>query len=806
MKFLLSCFYLFFFIILTSYGSEITGSVKSANNEPVTDASVYLEGTTKGSISNNSGDYKISYVTAGRYILIASSLGYKIEKKEIIIKADDKINIDFVLTQTPVFLDEVYVTADKREENLQKVPISLSAITTQKIEDLNIRQRTDLMAISPNTLIAESGSHLTNLINIRGMFPSNFFATTSLFYYDGVPIFGYGQNPMYLNDIERIEIIRGPQGTLYGRNALAGVINIVSKKPGNLSKANIEIGYGNYNDININAGITEALIKDKLFSRISAYYNSKDGYSTNTFLNTNAGGSKGYGGALNLRYFPVENFSAELFGNLEYIDENVWSLAANPATALDNPYKISRNIDSYVKKYNFLSSLKLTYNLSFMDIISTTAYQGISGLDWKYDADFSEKDLIAFSEKTPYNSISEELRFENNKGISNLKWVAGLFYISEKNDYDYDATIDGTRDLINQQLKASGLPFSINSLDQLTKGPNNIEGYAVFGQITYTIFDKLDVTAGLRYEKQSMDINTITAFQYSGSLPNPLPATLKPYLGFLNVADTMKRSDAFDFVSQKYSLSYRFDDLNMVYVSASSGFHGGGYNSGANKVVPIFDPENTWNFELGYKTTLFDNMLRINTDIFFIDWKNQQLLAIGNLSNPLQTIKNAGRTEIKGFELELSAIIIKGLNIDLSFGYLDSKLKEYSFTDQVNGKDTLYDYSGNKLPFSPDINSMISIKYEYPLTILNWKGKIALGVDYQYIGSYYASHLNLFESLPRSLINIKTGWFTDKYDLYLWVKNIADYHYIYGTYEYRGEQQAYLGAPRTFGISLKYKF
>ena len=650
---------LLMFFILSFYANatEIRGIVKDADGNLLPGASIRIEASRLGAVVNANGEYTIKNVKNGNYFIVASFLGFKTEKRMVAVESQPVI-ADFVLSPISLKIGEVVVTANKHEENLQSVPIAITAITSEKIEDLNITQRTDLMATSPNTLIAESGSHMTDLINIRGMFPSNFFSTTSLFYFDGVPIFGYGQNPMALNDIERIEIIKGPQGTLYGRNALAGVINVVSKKPSNTPSYKLGAGYGNFSNLNVNAGISQPLIKDQLFARVSAYYYSKDGYFTNndtstgTSVKSNAGWSKGYGGTLNLRYYPVETFSAELFGNFEYINESVWPLADNPTAALKNPYEISRNINSFIKKNNMMGSLKLNYNLNFMNIVSTTAYQGITGLDWNYDADFSDSDLLSLKETTPYKNISEELRFENNKGNSPLKWMVGFFYMYERNDYDYAGTLGAKHPQV-QQINAGINLFGmkINNLSQITKGPSSNTDLAAFGQATYTLFEKLDITAGLRYEQESMDINTVNSYDYTGTLPHPVPGLLQPVLGFLNAFDTLKRSDAFTFLSQKYSISYRLDESNMVYISASSGSHGGGYNSGNNKTVPYYKPENTWNYELGYKTTMFDNRLRINTDVFYIDWQNQQLLAIRDLSDPLQTIKNAGKTQIKGFEI-----------------------------------------------------------------------------------------------------------------------------------------------------------
>lgn len=783
---------------------EINGTIKNIDGNALIGARIQIENSKLGAVSDSKGRFVISNILQDNFFIIASYTGYKAERKEIIRNSKEKIELDFVMSEVAINLNDIVVTANKREENLQTIPVSVSAITSDRIEDLNIRQRTDLMAISPNTLIAETGSHLTDLINIRGVFPSNFFTATSLFYYEGVPIFGYGQNPMYLNDIERIEILKGPQGTLYGRNSLAGVINIVSKKPNNTTSCQLGLNYGNYNDVNINFGVSSPLIENQLFARLSGYYYSKDGYYTNTFNNSNAGWSKGFGGTVSLRYFPSEVFSAELFGNIEIIDESIWTMTNSPDSALANPFKFARNFDSFVKKNNLLGSLKLSYSLDFMNIISTTAYQNISGLDWKYDADFTQYDFLEFAERSPNNIFSEEIRFENKKNNSVIKWIAGVFYLSDENDQDYNVTLNGYKTQINQIIKPIGM--EITQLDQFTKGTMSVKNTAIFGNLTYTFLDNFDFTIGYRYEKGTSKSNWRTYLDYTGTLPNPVPDLLKPSLGFLNVVDTINRTLETDFLSHKYALAYRIDTENMIFASVTSGVHGGGFNSGVNKLYPTFDNEYTWNYELGFKGTFLDSKLRINSSIFLTDWSNQQLLVVGDLSNPLQTMSNAGKTQIKGYELELTAIITKGLSFNFSFGYLDAELTDYKFTDKKNGNDTLYDYSGNKLPFSPEINSLASFKYEYPADIFGIKGNLSINFDLQFIGSYYSSHINIFKSEPRNLFNSKFGYFTKNYDIYFWIRNLADLKYVYGTFEYRGGHEAFLGAPRTLGLSLNFKF
>jgi len=773
----------------------LAGKVTDNEGQALSGVSIYIDGTAKGTITNHDGSYTLKNVGNGRYFLVASMLGFKKERIEIFVHSAD-VNADFTLSQVSVDFNEVLVTANKHDENLRNVPIAITAISEDKIADLNIRDRTDLMASAPNTLIAETGSHMTDLISIRGMFPSNPFQSTTLFFYDGVPILGYGQNPMILTDLERIEIIRGPQGTLYGRNALGGVINVISKKPTNKSNLNGSFSYGNNNNYNANFGYSGPIIKDNLFFRASGYYYSKDGFYTNTFLNVNSGGSKGYGGTVNLKAVFNESFIADLFGNMEFIDENVWPFASSPEEALKNPYKIKRNFESYIKKLNLMGSLKLTYKTGFMDIVSTSAYEAVPKLDWYYDADFTEQNIYGYRETSPFKMFTEELRFESSADMITLRWVAGIFYSTDRNDDDYRIIIE------SDAVKSDPiLGKFLKTLENPTKGNHANQGMAAFGQATYSFLDKLDLTVGLRYDKQDVQVDTRTYYEFTSDLPK-IPDLI---LGFLSKVDTSKDKKSYEYVSQKYALSYKIDESNTVYFSASSGFHNGAFNSGANKDHPFYEPENTWNYELGYKAKLLDNHALLNITGFLIDWNKQQVLTIGDMKNPLQTITNAGRSQNKGVEFEFSAILFKGFMCSINLGYLDAKFKDFTFKDVKDGNDTVYNFAGNRLPFAPDANARVNVRYEEPLNLFGTGFNITTNLDYQYLDYYYMSHVNNGRSTARNLLNGSIGAYLKNYDLIFWMKNILDYRYIYAIYEYRGGTQAYLGAPRTLGVTLNIK-
>jgi iron complex outermembrane recepter protein len=787
------CLILLAISVTSSTALEIRGNVKNGAGEALAGASVYIEAMSYGVSCGPNGEYTLANLRPGTYVLVASIIGYRTEKKTVALRVTDKtVTVDFVLDQVATALGEVVVTAEKFDENLQRIPAAVTALDAERITNLALRERTDLSSLAPNTFVAESGSHMTNLINIRGIFPASFFEATSLFYYDGVPIVGYGMNPQYLSDLDRIEILRGPQGTLYGRNALAGVINIVSRRPNNMYHSQCEVSYGSYADRRVSAGVSVPVIPEKLFIRLSGYSSARNGYFTNTLLQKNAGETKGQGGALSLRYFPGDAFSAELMMNMESIQENPWPYAASPDEAFAHPYAIAMDVDNLVDKLNTIGALKLEYRTGFLNISSTSTYQGITRFRWQYDADFSPLDVLAYEDVHPKNQVfTEELRFESTYPSSPWHWVGGLFLSAEASDNQYNAILG------RYWTSPRGIP--IYPLVSATAGNNSTTCVAEFGQISYTFDNKLTVLAGIRNEMETIDLYATTRYLYHG-MPVPLPVPA------LQAIDTVNQSKDFSFVSPKFSLTYAFDEQHTIYASAARGFRGGGFNSGANKVVPFYEPENTWNYEVGYKTMLFDRRLRAGVTAFWIDWNHQQLLTVGDLSSPLQTISNAGKTISKGLELDLTAVPFQGCTVNLASGLLDATFDEFSFHELKNGKDTVYSYTGNRLPNAPPLTSTLSVAYERPVALAGLSGLFNIDLNWQFVDSYYMSHMNLYKSAPRNLLSGRIALSSKGYSLYFWGKNLLDHRYVYAVYEYRGGTQTLLGAPRTIGLGLSVQY
>lgn len=784
-------FGLFFLLTEILTGGEIHGTVTTAEGIPLVHATVQLEGSPRGTITDESGTYHLPDLREGAYVLTVSMLGYRTERHMVIIDTEDRIaTVDVTLTDVPIDLGEVVVTANKREERLESVPAAVTSVSAVRLDDMRIQQRSDLSSLAPNLLVAQTGSHLTDLINIRGMFPSTPFGATTLFYYDGVPIYGYGMNPVHLYDIERIEILRGPQGILYGRNALAGVIHVVSPKPTNRSRLNLEAEYGDYGVTRFLLGASAPLQPD-LFAHISGFYSGYDGYSTNTFLDRSAGDGTGYGGTAKLRYFPTASFDAELFAHAEYLDESIWPYASSPAEALANPYTFHNDVDSRIRKLNTLAALKLHGRIPGVDLHFTGTYQGVTDMFWRYDADFSPADIISFEDTGPSHVYSAELRAASIETSSVLNWHAGVFMSSEIKSHDYAAILG------EQWTSARGIPIS--PLEQRTTGTGTARAYAVFGQLSLDVLPRVRISLGARVEREDLSVETRTRYLYQNA-PDPLPV---PPFNSVELNDQTRSVDVF---SPAVTLRYGIDDLTFVYSSVSRGFHGGGFNSGANRRFPSYDPEYTWNYETGIKTRLFGDRLHLNTSFFFIDWEQQQLLVVGDLSSPLQTVTNAGRSTSKGVELEIAFIPFRGVSVDFAAGLLEATLDEYRFDTQISGRDTLYDYSGNSLPGAPRFMSRTAIRYAVPIQMFGVSFLCSAVLDYQFSDPYYTSHMNVFRSSARHLLGGKVGIATDHLAFFVWTGNLLDHRYVISVFEYRGGSQAMLGPPRSTGITLRWMF
>lgn len=670
-------------------------------------------------------------------------------------------------------LEIMTVTAEKREENIQDVPVSITALSETQIEDSGITSIKDLSLQIPNFNIVSWGTRRCSYIYNRGIGATN-NAPAVGFYVDDVAHFEWGTFDIELFDIERIEVLRGPQGTLYGRNTLGGVVNIITRKPENYAEGTTSVTFGNYDRQDYRVALRSPVIKDKLFFGLSGVYSDRDGYTDNDFLGEDVDDRESINGRVHLRWLPTAPLDITLSANVEKQDDGAYPLGALDQVQ-KNPHHVSYDFEGKHESDLYGSSLRIGYEAPQFKLTSITGWQSWDNKD-SADQDFTPADFFISFVDEDHTQLTQEIRLASPENAGSLKWLAGAYCFNE--DSDRDQIIDFGVDAV----AAGFVPAQMKNVS-LAQFDN--KGYALFGQVTYTIFDKLDLTAGLRYdyEKKKMDLNK---FMEMGGMAIP------------GTEFEVSPEEDFSEWLPKFVAAYRWIPNLMTYASITRGYRSGGFNeSFINPSDISFDPEYSWNYELGLKSSWLDNRLIMNTAAFYIDWKDQQVIQL--LPTGAETsFRNAGESHSQGFEVEMIARPTEGLDLIAGFGYTDAKFDEYK--DTIAGTD----YKDNRTPLTPRYTYNLAAQYRHPLT-----GSIDIfgRVDVNGVGKSYWNDANTLKQDPYELVNARLGFETDHFEVYLWAKNIFDAEYEAIAFEFPGfPPLAQAGDPQIFGITLTGRF
>ncbi|MEY4919965.1 MAG: hypothetical protein RLZZ431_1147, partial [Bacteroidota bacterium] len=365
------------FIAINTNAQSITGVVQNEKGNPIDGATISILNNSMQTISNQKGYFSFDELKNGKYTLSIKSLGYAEISKEININAINNSKstaIKFILIASTNQLDEVVVTAEKKEELLQKIPASITALNAKQINAFGLWNTKEITGIIPNLYSADPGDN-RDVNSVRGIATSSYDPTVAT-YIDGVNQFSLDTYIPTLFDVERIEVLRGPQGTLYGRNAMGGVINIITKQPNNASSGFADISVGNYNQQRITAGFKTPLIKDKLFFGASILSNKRDGYYTNEFTQSSYDNQNGLSGNYFLKYIVSSCWDINLnFKHLANENQGPFPLVFGTEEALNNPYRLNQNSITTMKDKTSNSSLTIRYTGSGFNFSSQTAYQ-----------------------------------------------------------------------------------------------------------------------------------------------------------------------------------------------------------------------------------------------------------------------------------------------------------------------------------------------------------------------------------------------------------------------------------------------
>lgn len=627
--------------------------------------------------------------------------------------------------QGALVLEEVVVSAQRREQTLQEVPVSVSAFSSGTIEKMDISSASDYLMVTPNVGFSEDGEGGSRSVNVSIRGVSNITldgiaASNSIGYYiDELSVGSVAQgtiNPQ-LQDMERIEVLRGPQGTFYGRNAVGGAINITTKKPTEEFYAEASLSAGSFDTFGAE-GIVNVPFSDKFMMRAVLAYDESD----TPIENVNPEGNDPFyeysTARVSFRYLPTDDVTLDLSitqteedeggdisipsGVVDLDTQSIFGLTA--LGAIDsgqgfypsNDDKIDRDTKEKNDKEFTIINARLTWELGDITFKSITGYldssfERVSDLDGVPTA--FDPFGIALRRFNDYEgeSYSQEFRLESS-GDSDISWTAGLFYVKD----------ELTR--INQiQISPTGngptVAF-INSNDQLFE----FESIAAFGEVNWALTDTLELTVGGRYSRDDVEASET-------NLTGPTPRRLEG-------------SEDFTDFSPRVVLTYIPDDELTIYGSVSKGYKAGGVDAtGSTRVAAQkYDSEEVISYELGFKSRLADGRVSLSGAIFMLDWEDFQvqtnrLADPTDISSAISTTQNAEEASAQGLELELAALLTENLTWTFSVGYIDAEFDDYDDAilkgNDSNGLPNEIDVSGKPLPRTPEWSFHTSLEYGF---------------------------------------------------------------------------------------------
>lgn len=763
--------------------TNLEGKVIDQNDRPISNASILILNSNLGAVTDANGTFEIQNIPVGKYEMHISAIGFASVNKEILTSQNTRLQIQ--MNPSSVHLDEVIVSAQKREETLQKLPFSISSLSSNQVTQYRLWDNNDLTGIIPNLNSNNSGDG-RNVTSIRGIATTSYTPAIAT-YIDGVNQFDLDTYIPYLFDVDRIEVLRGPQGTLYGRSAMGGVINIITKKPTNETRAYAELNFGNYGQQRYNVALRTPLIKDKLFLGIAGVYQKSNGYYTNDFNDSHYDKQHNILGNYYLKYLASPRWDLTL--NVKH--NNNRNHGAFPLSMDKSAgYHLNQNAIAEMDDNTLNASLAAKYAGAAFNFTSTTAYQSNKRIYLQpIDGDFSPIDGITIINDYGGNwnkveVLTQEFRFSSPADISSKwNWTSGIYFYYQ-HDPDKQATHFGEQGTM--------MGAQDNNSAVLTTSVGKNYGTAIYGQSTYNLSDELQLTGGIRYDYEHLHQSALSQYLIDG-IADPV-FDIQP--------DTTGKA-GFSAFSPKVSLNYQLSDNNTLYATYSRGFRSGGLTeiSSDPSEPPLekFKPEYSNNYEVGTKNEFWNGRMRLNAAVFY-NLVNHAQVPILILPDAFTTTRNAGRMRSHGAEVEFKATPAKGLFIDYNFGYTNARF--------INNSILKKDGSGNEVNmkdkwqiFTPKTTSSLAV--QYGIDVVPQRGiKAVVRGEWIHLGKQYFDLANTISQSAYSKFNTRIGIEAKNYGLYFWGRNLGDKRYVAYAYDFGA---AHLGNPRTYGVSVVVK-
>jgi len=741
---------------------------------------------------------------------------------------------DAQLNAAELEVEEIIVTAERREANLQDVPVAISSFSSEILAAQQVETIGDLQSMVPNLSI-HVGDANNAVAYIRGIGQIDsiaFFEPGVGIYLDDVYL-GRAQGAFLdVVDVERIEVLRGPQGSLYGRNTIGGAIKYVSAASTEELSGSLSATVGNYDRLDLKASLSGP-ISDRIGGRITIAKLEHEGYSDNSFDGKNDGDRDVFFARGLLDFELSDDVTAQF--SMDYsegspkrsrtpaketpisvliVDPFTFGFSQQNFSADADPFKVNADFNNTESTETLGFNLNVTWQLS--DELVIKSISSYRELEYGTEIDLDGTPLNAFGifYFNDQDQFSQELQLSYQSG--RLSLVSGLYYYEEKGD-----TFDGG--VFNNFLIAAAGEATFET-----------KSAAVFGQLDYQINDKLRAIVGFRYTDEEKDygrvvedfnLTALAGIQFdatTGAISYLNPGLLNPGStdlalgGLVGVARPAANPDTakFDNFSPKFGLKYQVNDETNVYASVSTGFKSGGFNGRlADGQLEPYKEETLVSYEMGLKTYLWDKRVRFNSAVFYNKYDDLQVSSFeanADSSGLIPVFSNAGEAVMKGAEIEIFALLTESLSVNFNMGFLDSEYKE--FLAGVGGDGlTVVDVSDQRsLVNAPRWDGSLGLTFD---TELSGMGSLSFSADASYRSKTYLE-VNSTENLAQGGYTVFNAGITfhsqdDHWRIMLAGKNLGDKEYRTHAFDlsaFPGVQLGYYNPPRTYSLSAKYRF
>ena len=809
MRPIVRCFLLFALVALAprvaAAQAALAGEVKDTTGAvlpgvTVEAASTGLSEKVRTAVTDSSGHYRIEPLPPGSYTVTFSLTGFAPVKREsLVVSGAGVVTADVELTVGGM-AETITVTPRRRDESSLDVPGAINAFTAADIKTAGIDRPQDFVALTPNMSLVQTQNQGTSFVTVRGISQARNSEPSVAVLIDGVQMANPSQFNQELFDIDTIQVLKGPQGALYGRNAIGGAIIINTKKPSDVFQGNVTVGSDSGPGIKVRGG-TSGPISHTLKYRATASFFDTKGYIPNLFLHENADPFRDVSGRLRLLWEPSKELSADVRVYASRVRSQ--ALYFNITESVNDTSLPVRVNNAGVNERNmFGTSLKLDYVRPLGTLTSITAYDRFNELLTGDQFNFlpiPESVLFKFfgadqaqHQFLDVNAVSEELHFAS-PAKKRVRWIVGVYtiltdrFISTGNVFDL-----GTG--VVPEVKRQPLPLFNPQFTYLADAQNNV-AWAAFGNVDVDLTDKLELSTALRYDNDHRENTTKTPAEF---IPAPLVGIAFP---------GQVRTHTWDDWQPKVTLRYKPTHDSTLYIGYSRGFRSGGFNqtgvgaAGIAGVNDLFDAETADTYEAGAKVDFLDRRVGANVSVYHTKAKGSYFFVF-DPNTSTQNLGNLDRVDYTGAEFEVRGRILEGFEGYVGVGYTDSNIKESRRAASDVGKEA---------PLVSRYTANVGLQYRHSL-----RSDLSAYVrsDVEVIGPTWFYPDNFTERDPVTLLNVRLGIDGKSWSATVWAKNLTDKQYnaewspgpMFFPNPGYTNNFVFKAMPRRWGVDLNYRF